>query len=280
MIQLDDAKIQAVSRGFHIPAKPDYLDAVNEEVKRDEPDIENISKIISKDIGLSALTLKTINSPIFGMARTIGDIRQASVFLGLDQLSRLITLAALKREFAGEACISLERFWDQSLEVAIACTWFGEAFKSKIATDELYALGLFHDIGIAAMALKYADYVDVLRQINKSHLPDITSIEQNRYQTDHSTVGYFVAVSWNLPKDICTVILNHHEGDFLHQTTVDRARLSYAILKCAESAVDYFRYQHFSNDWFHVREACLDELEMDEQEFVDLADDFAQTFNN
>ena len=124
MIVLDESKLDNVKKGFHIPAKPAILTEISEEMERDDVELDRVAAIISKDISLSALLLKTINSPLFGLQRTVGDIRQAAMFLGLEQLSRLVTVALLKQQFAGEASISLERFWDESLEVATACLFF------------------------------------------------------------------------------------------------------------------------------------------------------------
>lgn len=278
MINLDEEKLDTIKRGFHLPPKPDILSELAAELEKEDVDIGDVSDILSRDISLSALLLKTINSPIFGLRRTISDIRQATMFLGLNQLNQIVTVALLKKNFNGKACISLERFWDESLEVAMACAWIGENYKLKVPTDELYTFGLFHNIGISAMALRYPDYVDVLKEVNNSHRCNVTKLERARYQTDHAVIGYYIATSWNLPKDACQVILNHHEVDFLDHCRDDKSRLVYAILKCSESAVVYSRRQQFSPDWELVAEGCLAELGLASQDFEDLVEDFAEHF--
>ena len=215
MINLDEQRLVSLERGFHIPPKPELLSQIADEVQKSDASLDKIAQLISRDISLSALLLKTINSPVFGLQRTISDIRQAAMFLGLDQLNRLVTLALLKQNFKGNACISLERFWDESVEVANACVLLGNSYKSLMPVDELYSLGLFHNVGIAAMALKFRDYVEVLKQANLAKEHAITDLEQARYQCDHAVIGYFISVSWHLPKPLCHVILNHHNTHFL-----------------------------------------------------------------
>ncbi len=274
MINLDEQHLVSLERGFHIPPKPELLSQIAEEMQKSDASLDKVANLISRDISLSALLLKTINSPVFGLQRTISDIRQAAMFLGLDQLNRLVTLALLKQNFKGNACISLERFWDESVEVANACVLLGNRYKSLMPVDELYSLGLFHNVGIAAMALKFRDYVDVLKQANLAKELAITDLEQARYQCDHAVIGYFISVSWHLPKPLCHVILNHHNTHFLEQSNDEQQRMAYAILKCAESAVDYARHQQYSSEWFKIKEQCLSELGIVDQDFADMVEDY------
>ncbi|MCP4587185.1 HDOD domain-containing protein [Pseudoalteromonas sp.] len=274
MINLDEQHLVSLERGFHIPPKPELLSQIAEEMQKSDASLDKVANLISRDISLSALLLKTINSPVFGLQRTISDIRQAAMFLGLDQLNRLVTLALLKQNFKGNACISLERFWDESVEVANACVLRGNRYKSLMPVDELYSLGLFHNVGIAAMALKFRDYVEVLKQANLAKELAITDLEQARYQCDHAVIGYFISVSWHLPKPLCHVILNHHNTHFLEQSNDEQQRMAYAILKCAESAVDYARHQQYSSEWFKIKEQCLSELGIVDQDFADMVEDY------
>ncbi|UJX24488.1 HDOD domain-containing protein [Pseudoalteromonas sp. CF6-2] len=274
MITLDEQRLTSLKRGFHIPPKPELLDEIASEMELDDACLDRIASMISKDISLSALLLKTINSPFFGLQRTISDIKQAAMFLGLEQLNRLVTFALLKNNFVGDACISLERFWDESVEVANACVWLGHSYKSLMPVDELYSLGLFHNVGIAAMALKYRDYIDVLQHANHAKEQVITELEQARYQCDHAVIGYFIATSWHLPKPLCNVILNHHNSHFLQLSDNDHQRMAFAILKCAESMIDYARHRQHSSEWLKIKEQCFIELGVIEQEYADLLEDY------
>ncbi len=274
MINLDEQRLVSLERGFHIPPKPELLSQIADEMQKSDASLDKIAQLISRDISLSALLLKTINSPVFGLQRTISDIRQAAMFLGLDQLNQLVTLALLKQNFKGNACISLERFWDESVEVANACVQLGNSYKSLMPVDELYSLGLFHNVGIAAMALKFKDYVEVLKQANLAKEYAITDLEQARYQCDHAVIGYFISVSWHLPKPLCHVILNHHNTHFLEQNNDEQQRMAYAILKCAESAVDYARHQQYSSEWFKIKELCFAELGIVDQDFAIMVEDY------
>ena len=184
-------------------------------------------------------------------------------------------MALLRESFSGDACISLERFWDESLEVANACIWIGKEYKSLVPADYVYTLGLFHNVGLAAMAIKFKDYVDVLKEDNENTQLSITQLENAKYNCDHAVLGYYIASSWHLPKPLCNLILNHHEANLVLGMKDKHDRIAYSILKCAENAVYYSRYLEHSKEWSIVGGMCLEELSISDEEYSDLVSDFA-----
>lgn len=206
MIELNEQKMRTIVSSFQIPVKPEILTNIQNLMAEEFPDINDISAEISKDVGLSSAILKIINSPLYGMNRRISEIKQASMMLGLKTIEGLVTAILLKQSFSGEASISLERFWDDALDTANAMHFVGERVKNEIPIDMLFTIGLFHDCGIPLLALKYRDYKDILIKANDRNDNPIAHEEQ-AYDTNHAILGYYVASSWHLPKDICQIIL-------------------------------------------------------------------------
>ena len=210
MFDLDEKKISSVISSFQIPVKPKILTELQSIMEEEEPCIDKIAHLISSDVGLSAAILKVINSPFYGMNRMISEIKQAVMMLGLKTINGLVTALLLKASFKGDACISLERFWDDSLDVANAMAFLGNKVKNKVPVDMLYTIGLFQNCGIPLLALKYPDYDKVLSEANRMGNNSI-AVEEQKYKTNHAVLGYYVATSWHLPKEICKLILEHHE---------------------------------------------------------------------
>jgi HD-like signal output (HDOD) protein len=155
VFDLDNNKLAEVVSSFQIPVKPEILSHLEELIRKDEPDIEQIAGLISSDVGLSAAILKIINSPFYGMNRRISEIKQAVMMLGLKTINGLVTALLLKTSFKGESSISLERFWDDAQDIANAMSYIGNKVKNKVPVDMLYSIGLFHDCGIPLLALKH-----------------------------------------------------------------------------------------------------------------------------
>ncbi|MEM6510749.1 MAG: HDOD domain-containing protein, partial [Pseudomonadota bacterium] len=72
-------RLVSLERGFHIPPKPELLSQIADEMQKSDASLDKIAQLISRDISLSALLLKTINSPVFAFHRQFGSIVQVLV---------------------------------------------------------------------------------------------------------------------------------------------------------------------------------------------------------
>jgi len=277
MFDLDNKKMASVISSFQVPIKPEILDKIQNMMDEEEPDIEDISALISNDVGLSAAILKIINSPFYGMNRRISEIKQAVMMLGLKTINGLVTALLLKASFKGEASISLERFWDDALDIANAMSFIGNVVKNEVPVDMLYSIGLFHDCGIPLLALKYQNYQETLIEANKLNINSV-ALEEKYYQTNHTVLGYYVASSWHLPKEICQLIAQHHDNEYLTYTKVPQAQLIYAILKIAENMVEKVKRQNEAPDWCVVMDMVLEIVGLSSTDYADLEDDFSDYF--
>lgn len=273
MFDLDNKKMAEVVSSFQIPVKPQVLTDMQSVTAEAEPDMDHIAQIISRDVGLSSAILKIINSPFYGMNRRISEIKQAVMMLGIKTISALVTALLLKSAFKGNASISLERFWDDSLDVANAMAFIGNQVKNKIPVDMLYTIGLFENCGIPLLALKFPDYKEVLIKANSQGVNSI-ALEELHYRTNHAVLGYYVASSWNLPKEICELILRHHEPSYLSHISGSNEQLAFAALKAAENMVERVKRHNVSPDWEEVKDAALDTLGISVDDYQDLEEDF------
>jgi HD-like signal output (HDOD) protein len=278
-------KAEDIIEKFRIPPKPTVLTALQQELAKTAPDPVDYADIISQDVALSAVVLKTVNSPMFALKRELSDIRQAVVLLGTDRLTHLVTFFALRQSFTGKSVISLEKFWDNTMEVATMSRFVLNhlADRCEVEADELYALGLFRDCGIPLMAMKYQDYREVLSEANHSPHHSFTEIEDGHYGTNHAIVGYFVASSWNLPKALCELILRHHDPDFLSDSLVTQTQKDlYALIKIASAAATRYKYGVMDSEWPLTREKVMTHFrlsDLDYQEMLaDLLDEYEMQF--
>ncbi|WP_111979852.1 HDOD domain-containing protein [Algibacillus agarilyticus] len=280
MIDIDANVINDIHQNFRIPARPDILEALNKLLNQSEPSLTDIGDLIAQDVATSAAILQTINSPFYGLARSISDIKQAVMFLGLEGIASLVTAIQLKKAFKqNESCISLERFWDSAAEVAQVATFIAQKFKHRVSTESIYTLGLFQDCGIPAMACNYSDYKRTLVEANKSYERTPTEIEDSVYNTNHAVIGYYLASAWNLPKETCQLILRSHEVKFLQSKISEEDAISYAAIKMAENLINTSKRFIASPDWPHIKELVLEVLDIDEDEYQDMKDDIDDLLN-
>jgi HD-like signal output (HDOD) protein len=274
MLEVDDKVLADIRRGFSIPAQPSLLLNLQKLMAEEEPDLNKIANTISQDVAVSATILKTINSPLYGLSRTISDIHKSVRYIGLNGIVSLVTNTLILRSFNQNDCsIVLEDFWDNATHIATTCVHIGHSLKQAVSKDKLFSLGLFHDCGIPVMAMKYPDYDDTYQLALKTPSKPLPEVEDEVYGVSHATIGFYVASSWRLPKDICQLILAHHDRDFLLSNESRVQRFYYAILKLSENIVHNHKHFRDTADWVYVQEQVFTLLDLDDDDYQDLIED-------
>ena len=271
MIELDNKKLASAVSSFQVPAKPQILIDIQELMSKEEPNINDIANVIMSDIALSSAILKVINSPLYGVNRKISKIKHAVMALGLTAVNGLVVALTLKSSMQGKASIALESFWEDSLDVANAMSFIGGQIDAKIPLETLYSIGLFQNCGIPILALRYSDYNLLLMQAENTGVTSV-ALEEQKYKTNHAVLGYYVAVSWNLPNDICQIILRHHDVNILSEIDGSDMQVTFAILKAAENLVERVKRQASSPDWMCLESSVFDVLGISDMDYTELVD--------
>ena len=276
LFELDEQKMAQVVAGFQVPVRPEILSEIDDLMAEKEPNIGAVANLIASDVGLSATILKIINSPLYGMNRRISEIKQAVLMLGLNTINSLVTATLLKQSFTGKASISLERFWDDANDIANAMTFLGGKVENNIPVEMLYTIGLFHNCGIPLLALKYADYKEVLIEANTAD--NFIAVEERHYQTNHAVLGYYISSSWHLPKELCQLILQHHDNSFFSSSVESECKVALATLKAAENIVERAKRFNYAPMWQEYESLYLDVLGISSIDYNELEADFAEIF--
>ena len=121
--------------------------------------------------------------------------------------------------------------------------------------------------------MKYRDYQDTLIHAMNTPSELLTDIEENIYQVNHATIGYYVASSWRLPKDICQLILQHHDRQYLNKLEHNAPQKAFAILKMAENIVHQHKYFRDCVDWSYLQDSVMTLLDIDDDDIQDLIED-------
>ncbi len=265
---------EKVINSIRIPPRPTVIGELLRERSHSNPDLRKIAQLIAKDIALSAAMLKTVNSPFFGLRHKIDSPQQAVMVLGLSNVANVITALSLKNAIGKQ--IRLERFWDSAERVADICAFIAGRVPD-ISRDMAYMFGLFHDCGIPLLMQKFPDYLETLKLANAEAVRSFTSIEDERYATNHATLGYLLARGWALADDICEAILNHHDLSVL--TSPDAlpgaTRGLIAVVRVAEHIADADRMRD-DPSWECTGYLAMEHLGLSEEEVGDINDDLVR----
>jgi putative nucleotidyltransferase with HDIG domain len=173
---------------------------------------KDLKEVIQLDPPLTAKLLKLANSAYYGFPRTIGDIQEAVVCVGFNELKELALNQKISQlfnqsdDFAG---YSRTLLWKHSVAVAV-CGKLIYTKELNLPGGNAYVCGLIHDIGII---IEDQFLLDTFFQILDSYgarESDFTELEQQNLGYDHTDIGHEISVDWNFPDEISQAIKYHH----------------------------------------------------------------------
>ncbi len=113
-------------------------------VTKDEPDIDEIAQIISRDATLAFSLMKLVNSAYFALRNRAKSIQQALVILGLGQLKQWVYLLSFRHD-SGSAD---EELLKTSFLRASFCSELSSMVEGlPISQSEAYLMGMFSTLG-------------------------------------------------------------------------------------------------------------------------------------
>jgi putative nucleotidyltransferase with HDIG domain len=180
--------------------------------QRDDVDAGQISRVVARDVGLTARVLRVANSPFFGVAGQIASIKQASVVLGMTTVRNLAIAVSMSAHFRRVSGRSQRRnmMWRHAIETAIAAQTLLQCKGQECAAT--FTAGLLHDLGKFTMAVCFPDMVETIEAYQRLHRCEELEAERTVMGTDHGRLGARIAEHWNLPVLMHQGIAGHHEA--------------------------------------------------------------------
>ena len=204
---------ELISQLDTLPALPDLYQQLIQEIESENCSIENIGKIVSQDMGMTAKILKLVNSAFLGVPRNISNPIQAVNFIGLDTLRILVLTIKVFEKMNADlpSFLSMETIWNHSLKTGEFARKImkAESADSALADDAL-AGGLLHDLGIILLASQlkneYSAAVSSLRDKQTS----LEIAERNVFGISHAEVGAYLLGLWGLNHHLIEAVAFHH----------------------------------------------------------------------
>ena len=212
------------------PSIPDVVHQVNELLDQREPHLPHLIKLISEDISLVGIVLKTINSAGFGYG-AIESIQHAVTLLGIDRIRSVLNASYVERFLPIGSLYAQQLVDDSKLTARAARVIASELGVSD--PDEAYIAGLMLDSGAIFLSSRFSDQYQSIFDMRFERPVTINRIEDVRIGTNHSTIGYLFARHWQLPEIVCLTIYLHH-GTMCTRVQDEKLRSLLAVLKLAE----------------------------------------------
>lgn len=277
---LSQEDVEKILKGITIPSPPQIIADLQMELAMPDPNLNDMAKLISQDVGVSGSVLKTINSPFYG-GRNADSIPHAVMMLGMSTIINIVNTLYLRestshKEMSDEMYQALNNFWDSATDVARVCLLISQRIRFHHG-DTAYMLGLFHNASIPLMMQRFDHYPQLMVDAYAIQSGRVVDVENEVLKSNHAVLSFYVARSWKLPEELCNVIAQHHNGEEIFNT--ENPVLNYdekfllAILKLAEHITSLYRIlgnQEHDREWDIIAASVLEVLGISEHDYDDI----------
>ena len=198
-------------KDVNIPPLPAAVNRLIVEINKDEPDIDNVVKLISSTTAIAAKVIKTVNSSLFSLRVPVTDIKRAVTQLGLNHIRSIAlafaTMDALPKPKGN--FFDHKAFWIDSLIRAI----MSRSFSKKSFQDELeeaFTASLLADVALPVLLCVWKEYYEPVIQEWHRSPQRLSEIEREHFGWDHSQAGAWIVQSWGFPEEMVCYIGAHN----------------------------------------------------------------------
>jgi putative nucleotidyltransferase with HDIG domain len=203
----------------HIPAFPITILKVSEMLRDDDYSVVNMVDLIKYDQAMAANIMKMSNSTYFGSRQKIGTLRDAVVYLGKNNLIRIVQTAGVSRYFKQKGRGYVEKaneLWEHSVAVAIMSQILSRQVLKR-EDEKLYLAALIHDVGKMVMGEFVNESFETIARLVTEGGYSFLEAEEAVIGINHAELGGKIAERWNFPKDIVIALTYHHRPDLIEQ---------------------------------------------------------------
>jgi putative nucleotidyltransferase with HDIG domain len=205
-----------VARTADLPTLPAAALAVMRETDSETGSAQSVGRYLAQDGALAARVLRLANSSYYGLSRSVMDVTDAVVVLGMRNVRNLALVAStypwMNKPLKGYA-LAPHEMWRHSFGVAVAASLAG-AKSRRVSPEEAFVAGLLHDLGKTAISVWLENKLPAMLRIAEREGLPFDAVERKVLGYDHMEVGAHMAESWNLPQTLVDVMRYHHRpGD-------------------------------------------------------------------
>lgn len=184
---------------------------VSQACRDQKVDIRALTKLVETDAAFSTKILSVSNSAIYAHTREIVSINQALVVLGRRNVVQLALSIAARQVFdsSSEAAEAQGDIYLHSLGCAATAGAIIRHSGASIDPGAAFLAGVLHDVGKLVL-LELAPKTYISRVVDAEFLVPTTTVEQEIFGVDHTTLGSLFGDYWQLSDEIKHAIAQHH----------------------------------------------------------------------
>ena len=263
--ELDKGRRQGALQRIVIPPCPELLSRLREVLAQPDPDLQEVARIASSDVAMSAVLIRQANGPMFAAGQPVQTVGQAMNRLGLQQTASVLTGFLVQRAIKVTS-VHLQRFWERAAKRAMAMIFLSRKFPG-MSEDLAHTYGLFCHVGLPVMMQSVPGYGGTLVEARARKDRTMIQTANVNHKTDHAVVGALVARVWRLAPSVMAAIRLHHDYDILEDHRIDtEVKMLAAVGMLAERMMHKHEGIEPDRDWLDSSAQVLQWLEVTEEE--------------
>ncbi|HMO14441.1 MAG TPA: GGDEF domain-containing protein [Pirellulaceae bacterium] len=206
-----DYTVEQFANTSRLPTIPEVALRLLQIAQQQDPDYDEICRVIRSDPAISGKILKTVNSALFAFRQKIETIEESVPKLGLTLLRTIVLSFYLSRHDQNDARLQpvLQDHWRSSLTQAV----FAELIAARLRyadPEQCFLAAMLQDIGILAMLSEAPDaYLDHVLEF--ARFPNVLTAEYSFFGFSHVQVSALILERWGLSESFGNAILQHHD---------------------------------------------------------------------
>jgi len=257
---------QLILKSVELPVLPATTQKVMALLADPEVSVEKVKRFISADPGLTTKILQVSNSAFYGTSRSIPNLTQAIMRLGLNAVRNIAVATSMKNVYKRFG-LAEKLLWEQMMGSAIASSVIARHTRVSDAEDAFIG-GLLHDVG--KVVLNNESPEEFARVMERVYNEGVSFVEAERevFDFSHREVGALVVKMWGFPERLETLLRDFENQDMLAEDRYMYNLVSVIIMSdrvCQKFGVGWRRPAGDEVDFGNLAETLgLDDDEMDE----------------
>lgn len=201
-----------------LPSLPVLYQEIMAKLKHPNVQLEDITNIIAKDIGMTAKILQLVNSAFFGLPFHVSDLNAAVSYLGLNTITALFLSVNIFSKTEGFRIqgFSMENLWRHSLKTATLADKISKLeSRNNAIANEAFVGGILHDAGRIVLATNFPERYQAAITMTRQEGCEISVAEKRVFEQTHSAVGGYMLSLWGLPIPVVEAVSHHHDPGFI-----------------------------------------------------------------
>jgi HD-like signal output (HDOD) protein/ActR/RegA family two-component response regulator len=203
-----------VSGASSVPALPNALFQLLEELQSPDGSAGEVARIISSDVGLTAQLLKLTNSGFFYTSSApVTDVHAAVRMLGFETVRAVAVLAGVFEAFhrTGMDLEVVTRLETRSLEIGALAQRIAEAENlPRQAAEQAQCAGMLSHVGSLMLFANWGEEMEKIGASLDQSGGDIIAVERKTLGASHPELGATLLGLWGFTDPMVEAVLFHH----------------------------------------------------------------------